>query len=56
MYINILQKINNLLYKIFKDTGFVIDLQVYINKKRFEKNEPDPNSIIYYDDDKPFIQ
>lgn len=55
-YLDILQTINNILYEIFSDKDFVIDIQIYINKKRFERNEPDPNSVILYDDGKPFVQ
>ena len=55
-YLDILQTINNILYEIFSDKDFVIDIQVYINKKRFERNEPDPNNVILYDDGKPFVQ
>lgn len=45
-YLDLLQKINNFLYKIFGANGLVVDLQVKINTKRAEKDISDPNDLI----------
>lgn len=55
-YLDTLQAINNLLYSIFNDAKFVIDIQVYINTKRFELNEFDKNEIILDAMDGKFAQ
>lgn len=51
-YLDILQKINNFLYLISKDNRITIDLQVYINGKRFIKNKVDKTNLI----DEEFVQ
>lgn len=51
-YLDILQKINNFLYLISKDNEITIDLQVYINGKRFIKNKVDATNLI----DEEFVQ
>ncbi len=55
-YLDILQKINNILYNIFGDKKFVINFQVYINQKRFKLNKTDATEIIIEDDDGKFVQ
>ena len=56
MYLDLLQKINDILYKTFGASDMVINFQTYINKKRYEQNKLDENEIITYDDGKPFVQ
>ena len=51
-YLDILQKINDLLYVILKDNRITIDLQVYINEKRFISNKVDATNLI----DGEFVQ
>lgn len=51
-YLDIAQKISNLLYKIFGSKGFVIDYQVKINEKRYKKNIIDKKEL----NDNGFIQ
>lgn len=54
--LDILQKINNILYYLFGDADIVINLQVYINKKRYQTNTVDSSEVILYDHDKPIVQ
>ena len=56
MYLDLLQNINNILYKILGASDIVIELQVYINQKRNTNNNIDSKEIILYEDDKPFVQ
>lgn len=51
MKIELLQAINNILYKIFGAKDFVIDFQVKINTMRYEQNKPDKNEIIVEEED-----
>lgn len=45
-YLDVLQKIVNVLYKLLGDNGLVIDIQIFINSKRHELNLPDSNELI----------
>lgn len=45
-YLDLLQKFSDLFFKILGDNSIVIDLQVYINKKRHTLNLPDDNELI----------
>lgn len=56
MYLKALQKINNGLYKAIGARNIVIETQVYINKKRNEKDKVDEKEILTYDDEQPFVQ
>lgn len=56
MYLKALQKINNGLYKAIGPRNIVIEIQVYINKKRNEKDKVDKNEILTYDDEQPIVQ
>ena len=56
MYLKALQKINNSLYKVIGARNIVIETQVYINKKRNEKDKVDEKEILTYDDEQPFVQ
>lgn len=55
-YLNILQSINNFLFSISGLNEITLELQVYINSKRFEKNEPDLNEMIYFDNTGVYVQ
>ena len=55
-YLDTLQTINNFLYQILGDNKIVINLQVYINGKRFELNEVDIKEIITEATDGKFVQ
>ena len=56
MYLNLLQDINDILYKMFGASDIVINIQVYINKKRNAKNQVDDKEILLYDEDQPIVQ
>ena len=56
MYLKTLQKINNGLYKAIGPRNIVIEIQIYINKRRNEKDEVDEKEILIYDDEQPFVQ
>lgn len=56
MYLDLLQKINNVLYKILGASNIVINMQIYINKKRHENDKVDKNEILLYDDEQPIVQ
>lgn len=56
MYLDLLQKINNVLYKILGASSIVINIQIYINKKRHANDEVDKNEILLYDDKQPIVQ
>ena len=45
-YLDFLQKISNMLFNVFGEKGFVIDIQVFINGKRHELDLPDSNELI----------
>lgn len=45
-YLDLLQKINNLIFKIMRDNSITINLQVFINGKRHELDLPDENELI----------
>lgn len=45
-YLDLFQKINNLIFKILGENSISIDLQVYINGKRHELDLPDENELI----------
>ena len=45
-YLDLLQKISNLLFKILGDNSIVIDLQVFINGKRHELDLPGDDELI----------
>lgn len=55
-YLDILQKINDFLYQVLGDNKIVINLQVYINGKRFELDEVDVKEIITEATDGKFVQ
>lgn len=55
-YLDLLQIINNILYKINGLTDKTLELQVYINMKRNEINIPDKNEIIEKDNTGEFVQ
>lgn len=55
-YLDTLQTINDFLYQILGDNKIVINLQVYINGKRFELNEVDVKEIITEATDGKFVQ
>lgn len=55
-YINVLQKINNLLYSVFGDKDFVINFQVFINTKRHKNDETDISEIIASDGNMEYVQ
>ena len=50
------QYICNILYHIFKDKPFVINLQVRINTKKHEKNIIHADEIIMTDENGNYIQ
>lgn len=56
MYLDLLQKINNVLYKILGASSTAINMQIYINKKRHANDEVDKNEILLYDDEQPIVQ
>lgn len=56
MYLDNLQSINNFLYKMFGYRNFILNIQVYINVKRNEKDIPDSSEILLYDGDKAIVQ
>lgn len=45
-YLDLLQKINNLIFKIMRDNSITINLQVFINERRHELDLPDENELI----------
>lgn len=45
-YLDLFQKINNLIFKILGENSISIYLQVYINGKRHELDLPDDNELI----------
>ena len=45
-YLDLLQKINDLLYRLLGDSNFVIRIQVYINRERHELDLHDENELI----------
>lgn len=45
-YLDLLQKVNDLFFKIIGDNSIVINLQVFINGKRHELDLPDENNLI----------
>lgn len=45
-YLDILQRINNLLFKILDDKSIVINFQVWINSQRHELDLPDKKELI----------
>lgn len=45
-YLDFLQKVNDLFFKIMGDKSIVINLQVFINGKRHELDLPDENNLI----------
>ncbi len=45
-YLDLFQKINNLIFKILGENSISIDLQVYINGKRHELDLPDEKELI----------
>lgn len=51
-----LQEINNDLYRKHGLTDEVLDLQVYINKKRNEYNIVDENEILFVEPEGRFVQ
>lgn len=51
-----LQEINNNLYEKYGLTDEVLDLQVYINKKRNEYNIVDENEILFIEPEGRFVQ
>ena len=56
MYLDLLQKINNVLYKILGTSSIVINMQIYINKKRHASDKVDKNEILLYDEEQPIVQ
>lgn len=56
MYLNLIQKINDILYKILGASNIVIEMQIFINKKRCDKDKVDKNEILLYDDEQPIVQ
>lgn len=56
MYLDILQKINNTLYKILGTSDIVIGVQLYINQKRHDDNKIDKKEILLYDNERPIVQ
>ena len=55
-YLDLLQKINDILYKICGLTDKTLELQVYINTKRNEMDIPDKREIIEKDNSGEFVQ
>lgn len=55
-YLDLLQKINDILYKICGLTDKTLELQVYINIKRNEMDIPDKREIIEKDNSGEFVQ
>ena len=45
-YLDLLQKINNLIFKIMRDNSITINLPVFINERRHELDLPDENELI----------
>ena len=56
MYLDLLQAINNILYQIMGTADVVINLQVYINQRRYDKDIVDEKEILLYDNRKPIVQ
>lgn len=55
-YLDILQLVNDLLYKICGLTDYTLELQVFINMKRNELNICDKSEIVIKDEDGEFTQ
>lgn len=55
-YLDLLQIINNILYRINGLTDKTLELQVYINIRRSEMNLPDRNEIVEKDNTGEFVQ
>ena len=55
-YLDLLQKINDILYRICGLTDKTLELQVYINTKRNEMDIPDKREIIEKDNIGEFVQ
>ena len=56
-YLDLLQKINNILYGVMGDKcPMAIKIQVYINGKRFEKDLVDETEIITNDRELRLVQ
>ena len=45
-YLDLLQKINNLIFKIIGENSITINLQVFINGRRHMLDLPDENELI----------
>ena len=45
-YLDLLQKVNDLFYRLLGDSDIVIRIQVYINKERHELDLHDENELI----------
>ena len=45
-YLDVLQKVNDLFFRIIGDNSIVINLQVFINGKRHKLDLPDENELI----------
>lgn len=56
MYLDLLQIINNILYKALGTSDIVINMQIYINQKRNEKDQVDKREILLYDEEKSIVQ
>lgn len=56
MYLDILQTINNILYKTLGTSDIVIGVQIYINQKRHDKDKTDKKEILLYDDEQAIVQ
>ena len=56
MFLNIVQKINNILYKYFGMRDIILNIQLYINKQRHNNNDIDKQDILFYDEEKPIMQ
>lgn len=45
-YLDLLQKVNDLFYRLLGDSDIVIRIQVYINKERHELDLPGDDELI----------
>ena len=54
--LDILQKINNVMYSLFGFNDCVLEVQVYINSKRAQKNKRDKKEVVYIDKYGEYVQ
>lgn len=56
-FLDLLQKINNMLYNVLGLNDLTLELQVYINTQRNKRDIHDPTEVVYVDENnKEFVQ